>query len=83
MRRQPISEVFNKERIVQKEKMKPILPFEMRKKVMDYLDQGYSRDEIFEKIHKEAEPFLKPNQDLKKCISAIKGHRSQGQKVNK
>ncbi len=61
--------------------MKPFLPDEIRRKVMDYFDQGYSTDEIIQKIHKEAEPHLKPNQNLKRCISSIKGHRSQGHKV--
>jgi hypothetical protein len=57
------------------------LPPETREKVMDYCSQGYSTDEIAEMIKKEAEPHLKPNQDLKRCIASIKGHWSQGHKV--
>ena len=61
----------------------PILPDEIRVEVWDYFDQGYSNEEIIEKIRKKAEPYLELTQDLNRCIAAIKGHRSKGHKVKK
>ena len=71
--------------------MSPILPYEIRVKVMQYFDEGCLPDEVCEKIRKEAEPYLKsnlrpnlrPNVVLRRCVTSIYGHWKQGQRPKK
>ena len=62
---------------------KPILPYNLRVKITELDEQGYSTDQIEEMLYDEAKSYLKPNQSLKRCIASIKGQRTKGYKPRK
>lgn len=62
---------------------KPILPYDLRVKIMELDAQGYLADEIVPLIWDEAEPYVSSEKQLRRCIAAIKGQRTKGYKPKK
>lgn len=59
--------------------MKPILPYLTRCKVMGCLEQGiFETVAIIDEIILEAEQYVSSQEQLKRCVSAIKGKFAQG-----
>ena len=62
---------------------KPILPYDLRVKIMELDAQGYSTDEISAINRDEAEPYVSSEKQLRRCIASIKGQRTKGFKPKK
>jgi len=59
-------------------KIIPILPIDLREKVMNYFDEGHSSKDIVDLIKDEAKPYVENDDQLKNCVISIKGHHTQG-----
>ena len=57
---------------------KPILPKELRRKIMDVFQEGHSTVEIFDSVFDEAQGYIKSEAQLSRCISAITRRRQKG-----
>jgi hypothetical protein len=49
-----------------------VLPEELREKIANYFQQGYSSLEVFDSILEHAAPYVKSDSQLSKCIASLK-----------
>jgi len=59
-----------------------ILPYDLRKKIWDFIHQGKTNHQIVEEVFKEAESCMVSDAKLIKCISANRNLYARGIKPN-
>ncbi len=62
---------------------KTILPKELREKIINYFQQGYSSLEVFDSILEKAAPYVKSESQLSRCIASLKGRAVLAEKREK
>ena len=53
-----------------RKKKRTILPYELRKKIWDFIQQGKTNHQIVEEVFEEAESYIISDAKLIQCISA-------------
>ena len=57
----------------------PILPYELRKEIWHYKDQGYKNKQIVDLVEDDAAPYIESRKQLVRCVGSIVAKHTLGQ----